>query len=194
MNNQDIYLFFDTETTGLPKNWKAPVTDTENWPRIVQIAWILSSKESGRIESKDYIIKPEGFLIPKESSNVHGITTEQANNDGIALSEVLLEFEEVMSQSNCLVGHNINFDEKVLGAEFIRKGFKNDFFDKQRLCTMQGSTQYCQLPGRYGFKWPTLTELHNILFGQDFEDAHDAAGDINATEKCFWRLRELRVI
>ena len=119
---------------------------------------------------------------------------EQANNEGVALSEVLLAFEEVMSQSTCLVGHNINFDEKVLGAEFLRKGFKNDFFDKQRLCTMQSSTQYCQLPGRYGFKWPTLTELHNILFGRDFEDAHDAAGDINATENCFWRLRELRLI
>jgi len=194
MKNQDIYLFFDTETTGLPKNWKAPVTDTENWPRIVQIAWILSSKENGRIESKDYIIKPEGFVIPKESSNVHGISTEQANNEGVALSEVLMEFEKVMSKSTCLVGHNINFDEKVLGAEFIRKGFKNDFFDKQRLCTMQSSTQYCQLPGRYGYKWPTLTELHNNLFGHDFENAHDAAGDINATESCFWKLKELHLL
>ena len=71
---------------------------------------------------------------------------------------------------------------------------KNDFFDKQRLCTMQSSTQYCQLPGRYGYKWPTLTELHNILFGRDFEDAHDAAGDINATENCFWKLKELRLL
>ena len=36
-----MYLIFDTETTGLPKNWKAPITDTDNWPRCVQIAWQL---------------------------------------------------------------------------------------------------------------------------------------------------------
>ena len=27
-----MYLIFDTETTGLPKNFKAPITDTDNWP------------------------------------------------------------------------------------------------------------------------------------------------------------------
>ena len=56
---------------------------------------------------------------------------------------------------------------------------------------MQSSTQFCKLPGCYGYKWPTLSELHNVLFGKDFEDAHNAEGDINATENCFWRLREL---
>ena len=93
--------------------------------------------------------------------------------------------------------------ELTVAKEMIRAGIESvsgnvsdldDFFDKQRLCTMLSSTQYCQLPGGYGFKWPTLTELHNILFGRDFEDAHDAAGDINATERCFWRLKELGVI
>ena len=191
MQNNDLYLFFDTETTGLPRNWKAPVSDTNNWPRIVQIAWILSSQEHRRIESKDFIIKPEGFTIPKESSDVHGISTEQAYEEGKDLFEVLYEFDQNLTKSTCLVAHNINFDEKVLGAEFIRKGFKNDFFEKRRLCTMQSSTQFCKLPGRYGYKWPTLSELHNVLFGKDFEDAHNAAGDINATESCFWRLREL---
>lgn len=194
MNNKGLYLFFDTETTGLPSNWKAPVTDTDNWPRIVQIAWILSNKELGRIESRDYIIKPEGFIIPEESSNVHGISTERALVEGVSLYYALLEFERDMQEASFIVAHNISFDEKVLGAEFIRKGMNNDFFEKNRLCTMQSSTQYCQLPGRYGYKWPTLSELHNVLFGKDFDDAHNAAGDINATENCFWKLRELRLI
>ena len=191
MQNSDVYLFFDTETTGLPKNWKAPVSDTNNWPRIVQIAWILSSQENGRIESNDYIIKPEGYEIPEESSRVHGISTQKAHAEGVDLLEVLNKFNLVMQKSSCLVAHNMNFDEKVLGAEFLRKGIENDFFEKRRLCTMEKSTQYCKLPGRYGYKWPSLSELHNILFGEDFEDAHNAAGDINATERCFWKLREI---
>jgi len=35
LKNKKMYLFFDTETTGLPRNWKAPVTDLDNWPRMV---------------------------------------------------------------------------------------------------------------------------------------------------------------
>ena len=194
MVDTDLYLFFDTETTGLPKNWKAPVSDTNNWPRIVQIAWILSSKEKGRIESNDYIIKPEGYEIPIESSRIHGITTQKAYAEGIDLIEALKKFNLALQKSSCLVAHNMSFDEKVLGAEFLRKGIENDFFEKNRLCTMEKSTQYCKLPGRYGYKWPSLSELHNILFGKDFEDAHNAAGDINATENCFWKLRDLGLI
>jgi DNA polymerase III subunit epsilon len=194
MLNNNIYLFFDTETTGLPQNWKAPVSDTNNWPRIVQIAWILSSQENGQLESKDFIIKPEGFSIPIESSDVHGITTEQAYEEGKDLLDVLDEFDRDLDKSNRLVAHNISFDEKVLGAEFIRKGVENDFFAKRRLCTMQKSTDYCKLPGRYGYKWPTLSELHNVLFGKDFEDAHNAMGDVIATENCFWKLKDLGVI
>ena len=194
MKDLDLYLFFDTETTGLPKNWKAPVSDIDNWPRIVQIAWILSSKKKGRIESNDYIIKPEGYEIPEESSRVHGITTQKAYAEGIDLIEALKKFNLALQKSSCLVAHNMNFDEKVLGAEFLRKGMENDFFEKNRLCTMEKSTQYCKLPGPYGYKWPSLSELHNILFGEDFEDAHNAAGDINATENCFWKLRDLGLI
>jgi DNA polymerase-3 subunit epsilon len=89
MQNNNIYLFFDTETTGLPQDWKAPVSDTNNWPRIVQIAWVLSSQDDGQLESKDFIIKPEGFTIPKESSDVHGISTEQAYEEGKDLLDVL---------------------------------------------------------------------------------------------------------
>jgi len=193
-NNNNIYLFFDTETTGLPTNWKASVSDINNWPRIVQIAWTLSSQEDRRLESKDFIIKPEGFTIPKESSDVHGISTEQANEEGKDLLDVLTEFDKDLNKSNRLVAHNISFDEKVLGAEFIRKGIENDFFEKRRLCTMQKSTDYCKLPGRYGYKWPTLSELHNILFGKDFENTHNAMGDVIATENCFWKLRDLGIV
>lgn len=59
-----MYLFFDTETTGLPKRWNAPVTDLENWPRLVQLAWIMYDDRGNMLESRDVIVKPEGFTIP----------------------------------------------------------------------------------------------------------------------------------
>ena len=189
-----MYLFFDTETTGLPKNWKAPVTDTNNWPRMVQLAWLAYDSQGNRLEAKDYIIRPEGFTIPIEASRVHGISTEKALTEGVELTTVLEEFAAQINNATHIVAHNINFDEKIIGAEFHRKDIANSLFQKPRLCTMSNSTNYCKIPGQYGFKWPKLSELHIKLFGENFEEAHNAAADINATAKCFWRMREIGLI
>ena len=189
-----MYLFFDTETTGLPQNWKAPVTDLNNWPRMVQIAWVLSDNKGNRIETKDFIIKPEGYTIPKEASKVHRISTEKAMDEGVDLIKVLNNFNELITESNFIVAHNINFDKMILGAELLRKNITTEFFEKPKLCTMKASTNYCRIPGNYGYKWPKLSELHIKLFGEDFEEAHDASADINATEKCFWEMRKKGLI
>ncbi|MCK5170842.1 MAG: 3'-5' exonuclease [Bacteroidales bacterium] len=189
-----MYLFFDTETTGLPRNWKAPVTDLNNWPRMIQIAWILCDNKGNRIESDDFIIKPENFKIPLDAAKVHGISTERAINDGEDLEKVLITFNELVGQADYIVAHNISFDEKILGAELLRKGIRSDFGKKRKLCTMHASTDYCKLSGPYGYKWPKLSELHIKLFGEDFDEAHDASVDINATEKCFWEMRKIGLI
>jgi len=189
-----MYLFFDTETTGLPKNWKAPVTDLNNWPRMIQIGWILCDNLGNRIETGNYIIKPENFIIPKEATAVHGISTKKAIEQGIDLELVLNEFNALINKADYIVAHNISFDEKILGAELLRKAIKSDFNKKSKLCTMNASTNYCKLSGPYGYKWPKLSELHIKLFGVDFEEAHDAFVDINATEKCFWEMRKIGLI
>jgi len=189
-----MYLFFDTETTGLPRNWKAPVTDLNNWPRMIQIAWILCDNKGNRIESDDLIIKPENFKIPLDASRVHGISTEKAISEGEDLEKVLMKFDKLVEQTDFIVAHNISFDEKIVGAEFLRKDIQSNFGRKRKLCTMQASTNYCKLPGPYGYKWPKLSELHIELFGEDFDEAHDASVDINATEKCFWKMREIGII
>ncbi len=186
-----MYLFFDTETTGLPRNYKAPVTDLNNWPRMIQIAWILCDKDGNRIESDDYIIRPENFEIPGNASRVHGITTERAINEGEDLEGVLIKFNDLVERSDYIVAHNISFDEKIVGAELLRKGIRSSFNKKRKLCTMHSSTDFCRLPGPYGYKWPKLSELHIKLFGKDFEEAHDASVDINAAEKCFWEMRKI---
>ena len=189
-----MYLFFDTETTGLPRNWKAPVTDLNNWPRMIQIAWILCDKSGNRIESSDFIIKPESFEIPRDASKVHGISTERAINEGEDLVKVLTKFNKLVARSDFIVAHNISFDEKILGAELLRKKIQSDFNRKRKLCTMQSSTDYFKLSGPYGYKLPKLSELHIKLFGEDFDEAHDASVDINATEKCFWEMKKIGLI
>jgi DNA polymerase III alpha subunit (gram-positive type) len=189
-----MYLFFDTETTGLPKNYKAPVTDLNNWPRLVQIAWHIYDTTGNLVDKNDFIIKPEGFKIPSDSSNIHGITTDRAIREGHDLEQVLILFNEQIAKASFLVAHNISFDEKIVGAEFIRKKIQSPLFQKTRLCTMNASVNYCGIQGPYGYKWPKLSELHIKLFGKSFEEAHNAAADIEATARCFWKMRELRLI
>ncbi len=189
-----MYLFFDTETTGLPRNYKAPASDTNNWPRLVQIAWRLHDQNGKVLDAQEYIIKPEGFTIPTEASNVHRITTEHAYEEGVELQKVLDDFALLINEATYIVAHNISFDEKIIGAEFIRKNVDNALDLRPKICTMHSTTDFCKLPGRYGYKWPKLQELHLKLFGEEFEEAHDAAADIDATAKCFWKLKEMGII
>ena len=161
---------------------------------MIQIAWISCDNKGNRVESDDYIIKPENFKIPKAASKVHGISNEKAINEGEELVNVLIKFNDLVKKADFIVAHNISFDEKILGAELLRKEIRSDFGRKRKLCTMQVSTNYCRLPGPYGYKWPKLSELHMKLFGEDFDEAHDASVDINATVKCFWKMKKLRLI
>ena len=189
-----MYLFFDTETTGLPVNWKAPVTNLNNWPRMVQLAFLLYDKSGNKISGGDYIIRPEGFTIPNDVARIHGITTERAMEEGKALPAVLEEFQSLISESEYLVAHNISFDEKIVGAEFLRNKMPDGTADKRKICTMHSTTDFCKISGPYGYKWPKLSELHYKLFRTGFEEAHNAAYDITATAKCFWELKRLEII
>ncbi len=189
-----MYLFFDTETTGLPRNWKAPVSDLNNWPRMVQLAFLLCDPDGNEISGGDYIIRPEGYTIPSDASRIHGITTERALLEGQPLPEVLEAFNALVLQAGCLVAHNISFDEKIIGAEFLRCHMPNSLNGKRKICTMDSTTNFCAINGPYGYKWPKLSELHYKLFRTGFEEAHNAAADIKATVKCFRELKRRGIL
>ena len=189
-----MYLFFDTETTGLPRNWKAPVTQLNNWPRMVQLAWLVYDKQGNKLGDHNHIILPEGYTIPHDAARMHGISTERAMSEGEDLTRVLQWFADDLDKSEFAIAHNISFDEKIVGAEFLRKKVTHSLFETHRLCTMKRSTDYCQIPGRYGNKWPSLSELHEHLFNEDFEDAHDASVDVEICAKCFFELQKRMVI
>ncbi|MCK9399913.1 MAG: DNA polymerase III subunit alpha [Bacteroidales bacterium] len=191
-----MFLIYDTETTGLPRNFEAPVTVLENWPRVIQLAWQLHDADGNLIEAKEFIIRPDNFTIPYNAAKIHGITTELALQEGEDLRLVLEQFINALSRTKVIVGHNIDFDLNIIGAEFLRCGFENYFEGKAQLCTKLESVEYCALPGGRGggFKWPTLGELHQKLFQEDFPEAHNAATDVMATARCFLEMVRLGLI
>jgi len=185
-----MILFFDTETTGLPKNWKAPVTDLDNWPRLVQLAFLVYDFDGNLIHSCNEIIKPIGFTIPMDASKVHGITTDIAIQRGSKIEEVFELFSIHLKRAKVIVAHNMAYDEKIIGSELIRLGLDNILDSKEKICTMESTVDLCKIDGPYGYKWPKLEELHRFLFKYDFDGAHDALADIQATAKCFWELTQ----
>ena len=191
-----MYLIFDTETTGLPKNWNAPITDSDNWPRCIQLAWQIHDELGELIEVKNFIIKPEGFDIPFNASKIHGISTERALKTGQDLKFVLNEFNESLKKTKFVIGHNVNFDLNIVGAEFHRAGIESPMMEMNKLdsCSEKTAT-LCQIPGGRGgkFKLPKLQELHLFLFNEEFAEAHNASADVEATTRCFLELIRKKV-
>ncbi len=186
-----MYLIFDTETTGLPKRWDAPITDSDNWPRCIQIAWQLHDDLGQLIEHQDYLVKPEGFNIPYDAERIHGISTELAEAQGATLAEVLAKFNIALSKTKFIVGQNLGFDINIMGAEFHRAGVESPMSSMKILDTCTEVTaSLLKLPGGRGgrFKLPTLTELHQYLFNKPFSEAHNATADVEATTRCFFEL------
>ena len=182
-----MYLFFDTETTGLNKS-----SD-----RIIQIAWLVTARNGKEIKRQNRLIKPSGFTIPKNAEKIHGISTITANRFGASLRDVLIEFTDAATACQIIVGHNLSFDLAMLKPEYLREDIPFPLDGKRMVCTMRSATAWCRLPkldGRPGFKWPKLDELYFRLFGEYFDDAHDALNDVVATKRVYFELIKRNII
>ncbi|MCF8247278.1 MAG: 3'-5' exonuclease [Saprospiraceae bacterium] len=183
------YLIFDTETTGLPRRYDALASDLDNWPRIVQLAWALCDENGNRLKTASSIIQPIGYQIP--AGMIHGISHEQALREGKPASEVLNQFLFALLESNAAVCHNYDFDAPIVGAEFLRLGWKNALGGFPAYCTKEQTTNWCRIPAKgrnRGYKWPSLAELHRLCGYGEIPNAHDASADVDATANCFFHL------
>jgi len=195
-----MYLFYDTETNGLPKNASLSHVDVDNWPRLVSITWVLQDEEKNVVEEESFIIKPDGWTIPQRLTDyVHGISDEQAEKEGVPIKVVLNEFMKALWRADYVVGHNIRFDRKVVAAEMYRYlfGYHYDevLYGTRFRDTMHASRLHVKaLNKKGGIKFPKLQEMYVKIFGSEFENAHDATADVHATADCFWKLDEMGII
>jgi len=189
------YLFFDTETTGLPKNWKASMTDVDNWPRVIELGFQVYDENQNRLFSFNELIKPDGWVIPTGEFWVNnGFNTERSLNEGVPIKYALKQFREWHDQCDYMVAHNISYDYNVLGAEFIRARVRCEK-KLEQICTKESTTHFCKLIAGYGkYKWPTLNELHQKLFNEDMVDAHKADIDVEYLAKCFFESVKRKII
>ncbi|MHB1863766.1 MAG: 3'-5' exonuclease [Gemmatimonadaceae bacterium] len=184
-----MYLIVDTETNDLPRNWRAPVTDLANWPRVVQVAWLEFDVTGTETARSVHLICPDGFAISEGARAVHGITTARAKRDGVPLAGVLDALLQAITRARVVIAHNIQFDATILSAEYLRAGQRDPLLTVARRCTMKESADYCNIPGQYGPKWPKLEELYHHLFNERSRGAHDALADAESCARCFFELQ-----
>lgn len=179
-------LFFDTETTGKANFQEPPSSPSQ--PHIVQLAALLTEDDGAERASLSVIIKPDGWTIDAEVAAIHGITTEIAERCGIPLLSAMSAFSNLARRADVIVAHNSEFDMLICRTAFHRIGKSDAFNPKNVFCTMHATTEICQFPGRYGFKWPKLTEAHFHFFGTEVEGAHDAMNDVRACARIFFEI------
>ena len=196
-------IVVDVETTGLPINKKASITDDNNWPNIIQISWITMDTDSindNIIKIYDYIIKlPEGKTIPQDSIKIHGITNERMRQEGVPIKDVLIEFMENLNKASMIIAHNLDFDKKIIKVELYRnKMFKNIqsllYGPRINFCTMKTGKDICKIikysnSGEEYYKFPRLIELHEFLFNEQPRNLHNSLVDILVCLRCFYKMR-----
>lgn len=184
-----MHLIFDVSGIDKPKSWKAPFSDTFAWPRMIHMSWIILDKDLKPIDDFDHIIIPEGFSFNPDIAKRCRIDQDDIDTKGAKLEDVLNAFEKSLQDVTYVFAHNLNFNENVLAAEYLRKGIKHSLFRRERFCLMQESTFFCKLPSKTGgYKWPTLSELHSIIFKKAYSPPNNARADVIAATRCFKAL------
>lgn len=178
----NTYLFFDTETA----SFVGP---------ILQLAWILTNENGEVIHENSTLLNHSiDYEIHEGAFEIHGITKEMCatGRDAVPELDTLLK---IMDGSNQIIAHNLSFDWDMVKKDLERYKSPLKMPDHTKaFCTMKSTTDLLQLPGKYGYKWPKLQELHQYLFDCEFEDAHDALADVRATAKCYFELQKRGII
>ena len=199
-----LILCFDTETTGLPQGRHISIYETEKWPHIVQLSFMVYDTEKKEVvQEYDEVIKiSENVELTPKSVEIHGITRDVIEKRGIPIEKALYAFKCALRTSDCSIGHNLSFDKRLLIVESIRnKGFDaNDDsvvqlrFNKE-FCTMLNSVDVCKIKmlrkdgsGSFYYKYPTLLELHEHLFQTKPHNAHDSKVDVIVCLRCYCKL------
>src|SRR6187399_1879027 len=155
--------FIDLETTGINL-----ATD-----RIIEIA-IIKVLPDGKRSIKRKLINPR-MPIPKQSSDVHGITDEMVK-DAPAFKDVAHELKQMLDGCD-IAGYNSNrFDIPLLVEEFLRADVDFDMKGR-RLLDVQNIF--------HKMEQRTLSAAYKFYCDKSLVKAHSAEADTLATFEVF---------
>lgn len=201
-------LVFDTETNGKRAKGRDPALSSE--PAITQIAAILFEGRRPVAHLSCFIhplrfngtpapvpdpeLSPTGTLSEQDYKFFRdsGITEERIALVGRPLKVALAEFNQMVKVADRIVAHNIQFDDPVLRSNYSRiVAPQREYWDTPKFCTMKTLEPVLKLPGKYGYKFPTLDESYRALVNPlGFSGAHDAMVDVQACSEVLWAIED----
>ena len=190
-------MIFDTETTGLPpKSLTASKQNVHLFPHLIQLGYQIFNDDVLESEFCSIVLPSTAFDISESAFNAHGISKEKIMKEGKPVIEVMRGFYKALQGIDLVICHNLWFDSMLINCEFLRIGYPSPLLKTNNFCTMEHTTNILKLPSPYRgkFKFPKLVELHNYLFGENFEGAHDALNDVKATAKCYFEMKRIGLI
>lgn len=189
LDTNNNLLVVDFETTGLPIDPEGSISDLNNWPFIVSATLLLYDKNGVLLDEYNTLLK-QSLKIPERATQIHKITTEEANEKGVDFKifhEKLLFYSK---NSTILCAHNIDFDYKILQVELRRNKLKNCFSKHKKICTLKFGKKHT----RYRYNLMRLTnelypniQINNITL-------HNSNYDARLTAACFFKLMNLHTI
>lgn len=189
---QKYILFIDTETTGLPKNWKLPYTDDANWPTAVQVSWVIYDDNRDEVKREDHYISNNDLAISKEAYKIHGLSPEFLSQHGDSRKEVMkLLARDLEKYEPLVVGHFVELDYHITGADFFRVEMQQPMNRLPMFCTMLATKTMVRNPQNHYLK---LGQLYELLFNSQLSKQHNAMADALATAECFFELQRTGAI
>lgn len=182
-------LIFDTETTGMVQFRRPPEDPSQ--PDLIQLGMLLVDCRDWKAYAKHSLLVQlaPGVTIDPGAKEAHGISEEDCERFGVAPIVACSLFNQACMQADIIVAHNLSFDASIMKTALYRIGNKPHRLDgRQQVCTKEATTDVLKLPGKYGYKWPTLAEAYLHYTGEEIEGAHDALVD---TEACLQVFRGL---
>jgi len=179
-------LIFDTETTGMVQFRKPPEDKTQ--PDLIQLGMLLVDTDDWKPRARNSLLiqLADSVRIEPGAFDAHGISEEECARYGVSPVVACALFNQACMQADIIVAHNLAFDTSIMKTALFRLGNKPHRFDgRQQVCTKEASTDVLKLPGKYGYKWPTLAEAYKHYSGGEIEGAHDALVDSEACLEVF---------
>lgn len=186
------YCIFDTETTGLflfkDPGTGAPIpADDPRQPRLAHFNAILINEDLEEEDEIDLYVKPDGWVMPPEASEVNGLTTVFLQENGTPIASVLDLYSNIVASGYVLVAFNAQFDCKMMRGELRRAGRPDLFDETPNICAMRAAMALGVKKAGGGRGFPKLTDCAAHL-GIVIDDAHSAKGDTRATLALFRHL------
>lgn len=188
-------MCYDSETTGLIL-YKEPSEDPRQ-PHIVELAALLFDDNTRElIDQMHAIVRPDGWIIPDDVAEIHGITIERAMDEGRPEAEVLAEFLALHARCSLRVAHNEDFDQRIVRIAIKRLGNGATQEERDAIAdAFKAAPKYCTMKAdakARGVKWPKLVEAYKHHTGRELENAHSAMFDARACAEVYFAMNPVR--